>query len=329
MPTATARILLPTPRNLEFLARRLQAGEIVAVPTETVYGLAANALDPAACRKIFRAKGRPTSDPLIVHVHSVRQLSSLCHLDATALKLAKAFWPGPLTLVLPRKPAVPSIVTAGLDTVAVRIPSHPIFRRLLRLAKLPLAAPSANPFGYISPTSSAHVIDNLGHRIGYVLEGGPCPIGIESTILDLRDSSRPAVLRPGKISASEIAQVLGRKVKSSPKNSRDAKGPQVAPGLLTRHYSPRTPVVLRRRLPSTAPMPGTAYLFLRKPAASDRTDVFWLDARGNLNGAARRLFAILRRIDRLGFNSIEVEAAPARDGIAAALNDRLRRAAAK
>src|SRR5690606_34037411 len=158
---ASARIYRGTPRNLSLLAKALRAGELVAVPTETVYGLAANALDAKACGKIFRAKGRPANDPLIVHLHSLSQLPTIAQPNDAALKLARAFWPGPLTLVLPKQAIVPSVVSAHLPSVAVRMPRHPLFRKLLKLADLPLAAPSANPFGYISPTTAAHVQSSL------------------------------------------------------------------------------------------------------------------------------------------------------------------------
>src|SRR5688572_850583 len=185
MKRREARIFTGTERNLVFLARQLQRGELVAVPTETVYGLAGNALDPRACRKIFRTKGRPAEDPLIVHIHSLTQLELICHPNPAALQLANAFWPGPLTLVLPKKASVPDLVTAGRGSVAVRMPSHRLFRRLLKLADLPLAVPSANPFGYLSPTRAEHVQAGLGSKIQYILDGGPTRIGVESTIVDL------------------------------------------------------------------------------------------------------------------------------------------------
>lgn len=324
--TPRARTYRPTPRNLAFLAARLRAGELVAVPTETVYGLAADALDPKACREIFRAKGRPANDPLIVHIHALAQLDALCVPNAAALKVARAFWPGPLTLVLPKLPIVPDLVTSGRDSVAVRMPSHPVFRRLLKQAGLPLAAPSANPFGYISPTTAAHVADNLGRKISHILDGGAAQIGLESTIVDLRDPKKPVVLRPGAISAQDIARVLRVPVAVAQKKSSGATA-QVAPGLLARHYSPHTPVVLHEHI-AAADRADEAYLFLRKPAQTAR-NTFWLDARGNLARAAHALFAQLRFLDRKGFARIHAELAPGSDGLAAAINDRLRRAAAR
>lgn len=318
-----------TPRNLRFLAGRLRAGELVAVPTETVYGLAANALDPAACAGIFRAKDRPLHDPLIVHIHSLEQLNLVSRPNAAALRLAKRFWPGPLTLVLPKNPVVPDIVTAGRPSVAVRMPSHAVFRRVLKLAEVPLAAPSANPFGYVSPTTAGHVRDGIGRRIRYLLDGGPAEIGLESTIVDVRDPARPRVLRPGAVTQRELARALGRKVPFAARASNpDDSGPgRIAPGMLPRHYSPQTRIVLHERL-ATCDEPDAAYLFVRRPAGPGRSNRFWLDARGDLRGAARRLFATLRKLDTMGFAAIHVELASGA-GMAEAINDRLRRAAAR
>jgi L-threonylcarbamoyladenylate synthase len=327
----TARILRGTPSTLARLARRLRAGELVAVPTETVYGLAANALDARACRKIFTAKGRPADDPLIVHIHGLVQLAEVAEANAAALKLAKKFWPGPLTLVLPKKSVIPAVVSAGLPSVAVRMPSHPLFRRLLKLAGVPLAAPSANPFGYVSPTSAEHVRAGLGKKIRYILDGGPCTIGLESTIVDLRDASHPRLLRPGAITRAELERTLRMSVRPAPTPGRAKAGAQLAPGLLARHYSPRTPVTLHARLTRTAAArhpANEAWVFLAQPKKLTEENIFWLDAHGVLRGVARRLFATLRRLDALGYARIHVELARG-EGLADAINDRLRRAAAK
>lgn len=321
-----------TARNLALLARLLREGEIVAVPTETVYGLAGNALDPAACAKIFRAKGRPATDPLIVHIHSLNQLDRICTPNRKALRLMNRFWPGALTLVLPKTHRVPHIVTAGRESVAIRMPSHPVFRRLLKLTGIPLAAPSANPFGYISPTTARHVREGLGGKIRCILDGGPATIGIESTILDLRDPRRPTLLRPGAITLSQIERVIGHTWQTRGHNTvRPDSGGQIAPGLLARHYSPTTPVVLHRNIAPSLPRESVvveAWVFLRRPRILRASNVFWLDARGSLSGVARRLFATLRRLDTMGFKRIHVELAPDR-GIGPAINDRLRRAAAR
>lgn len=345
--SARARLYTGTPRNLARLARVLREGGLVAAPTETVYGLAANALDPVACRAIFRAKGRPATDPLIVHLRSTRDLATVAVPNPAALLLAKKFWPGPLTLVLPKLPVIPAVVSAGLPSVAVRVPAHPLFRRLLALSGLPLAAPSANPFGYVSPTTAEHVRAGLGHRIGHILDGGPCAVGVESTIVDLRDPAAPVLLRPGAVTHAQLEAALGVPVAIRHAAAKKHTA-QVAPGLLTRHYSPRTPAVLHDRLDlrAVAAAPDTeAWVFVARPSAaafaaaaasSARSrratlpkNVHWLDARGDLRGAARRLFAVLRDLDVAGYTRLHLERAPGTDGLAAAINDRLARAAAR
>ncbi len=325
---ARARIYRGTPRNLARLARALQAGELVAVPTETVYGLAANALDARACRKIFRAKGRPANDPLIVHIHTLDQLSLVAVPNDAAIELARAFWPGPLTLVLPKRAAIPDIVSSGLTSVAVRMPAHALLRRLLKLAGVPVAAPSANPFGYVSPTSAAHVSASLGHKIAHILDGGAAVIGVESTIVDLRDPKAPRILRPGAVTRADLERVLGRRVGV---RKRAAGAAPVAPGLLARHYSPRTPAVLHDVLSEQAAArapKSEAWVFMTKPRDVRGPNIFWLDERGDLRGAARRLFATLREVDAGSFSRLHLERARG-GGLADAINDRLMRAAAR
>lgn len=298
----------------------------MAVPTETVYGLAADAFNARACRRIFTVKGRPASDPLIVHLASHRDLARVAVPNEAARRLAAAFWPGPLTLVLPKAAGVPGVVSAGLPSVAVRVPAHPLFRRLLRLTGRPLAAPSANPFGYVSPTTADHVQRGLGRKLRHILDGGRAKIGLESTIVDLRDPRRPRLLRPGGISHADLVRVLGRPV-SRPRARARAGSAQVAPGQLARHYSPRAAVTLHPRLADRAGAADEAWLFLRRPRRARGPNVFWLDARGDVRRAARELFSVLRRIDEAGFRRIHVELAPG-PGLAEAINDRLRRAAA-
>ena len=340
-----ARIYRGTTRNLERLAGVLRRGGLVAVPTETVYGLAADALDAAACRKIFKAKGRPANDPLIVHIHALAQLDELAERNAAVGKLARAFWPGPLTLVLPKKAAVPDLVTSGRPSVAVRMPKHPLFLELLKRCGRPLAAPSANPFGYISPTSAQHVQASLGGKIGHILDGGEAEIGLESTILDLRDPAKPAVLRPGAISAAELGRVLGRRVKVAQKSggrslALAATGAgvatgvgEVAPGMLSKHYSPRTPITLHRRLGKallkTLPADEAAMVIVRPEGSGKAGNVYSLSDDGDLGTAARRLFGTLRALDDGRWKRIHAELAPGSDGLALAINDRLTRAAAK
>jgi L-threonylcarbamoyladenylate synthase len=320
-----AKIFAPTPTNLRRLAAVLRRGGLVAIPTETVYGLAAHALDAKACRAIFQAKGRPANDPLIVHVLDLAQAEDLAEFNDAARIVARRFWPGPLTIVLPKKPRVPGIVTSGGPTVALRAPAHPLARRLLRLAGVPLAAPSANPFSYISPTTAAHVQQGLGGKIRYILDGGSCAVGVESTVLDLTHPAKPRILRPGAITAAQLEKVLKRKVSTQ---IRPAKGSAalLAPGLLARHYSPRTPLRLTGRPVAAG---KTALIFLRQPGGKPPEHTFWLSKRGALDEIARNLYRVLRETDAGGYRAIQLEKLPATaGGLAAALNDRMKRAAA-
>ena len=324
------RTYSPTPANLRRLAAALQRGELVAIPTETVYGLAANALDETACRKIFKAKGRPTHDPLIVHVLNLAHAEELAEFNNTARRLARKFWPGPLTIVLPKKGCVPAIVTAGRHTVAIRSPSHAVTRRLLKLAKTPLAAPSANLFGYVSPTSAGHVRDGLDGKIPSILDCGPCAIGVESTIVDLSDPNSPKILRPGAVTTAELERVLGKKIApgSTQKRRRPTKAGLIAPGTLPQHYSPRTPLVIKYSLAN--PPASTGEIFLRKPSGQPRPNVYWLSDRASLVEIARNLYRVLRQADQGGHARLWIEALPENSGgLAAAINDRVRRAAAK
>lgn len=325
------RVHRPTPAALRRLAAALRHGELVALPTETVYGLAANALNARACRKIFTAKRRPAHDPLIVHVADLAAAGELAILNDTARALTNAFWPGPLTLVLPKRACVPAIVTSGADSVALRSPAHPLMRKILRLAGLPLAAPSANPFGYVSPTTAAHVLDGLGGRIPHVLDGGPCAIGVESTIVDARDPQRLVILRPGAVSAADLTAALRRAGLASTVDRRLRKNsPTVAPGTLDQHYSPHTPIELTRRLATSRNDPHIARIFWQKPAGPAAKNFFWLSRRGSAADAAHSLYAVLRKVDQLGFARMRCELAPATAGeLGAAINDRLRRAAGR
>ena len=330
MKKSPARVYQPTPRNLAALGKRLARGELVAAPTETVYGLAGNALSARSAKAIFKAKGRPATDPLIVHIATIRQLELVARPNAEALALARAFWPGPLTLILPKTDLVPPEVTSSGESVAVRMPAHPLFLALIRHAGVPLAAPSANPFSYVSPTTAQHVVDGLGQKIAHILDGGPSAIGVESTIIDLRNPRRPVLLRPGAISAAEVARVLKRPV-ATRRRSTAKTAPLVAPGLLPRHYSPKTRVVLHPTLTVKAARKGPAseaWVFQRSPRKAE-ANWFGLDPTGALEGAAHSLFATLRRLDQAGFTLIHVELAKGSAGLAAAINDRLKRAAAR
>ncbi len=313
--------------NLRSVRKFLRLGELVAIPTETVYGLAANALDPAACARIFEVKERPTADPLICHVPGFDALDAYCHVNERAAQLAERFWPGPLTFILPKKPIVPDIVTAGLDSVAVRSPNHPVFRQLIDGCDFPLAAPSANPFSYISPTLAIHVQANLGNRIDTILDGGPCDLGVESTIVDLRDPDRPAILRYGALPVESIENALQRRF-ARPEESKTPLS--IAPGTLPKHYSPRTQLELRSTPVLEDELSSNdrtaAYLLLRKPPHSLSNHIHWLSENGELESIAANLFAKLRELDSAGYEKIVAEEAPEL-GLGLAVNDRLRRAA--
>src|SRR6266536_5239872 len=239
-PTRHTRMLAADQAGIAAAAEILRAGGLVAFPTETVYGLGAAALDRVAVAGIFEAKGRPANDPLIVHVVDFSRSGEIAMTTAVARRLAEAFMPGPLTLVLRRLPIVPDVVTAGLDTVAIRVPAHPVARALLGAARLPIAAPSANLFGRPSPTRGEHVLHDLNGRIDAVVDGGLATVGVESTIVDI-SSMPPRLLRPGGLATEDIEQVLGVRVLAPP---TAANGAQLAPGLLPTHYAPRTGLTL-------------------------------------------------------------------------------------
>lgn len=312
-------------------AAALRAGRLVALPTETVYGLGANALDEAAVAAVFAAKKRPSFDPLILHQATAdRVLAYAASVPAAARRLAAACWPGPLTLVLPKNPVVPDLVTAGLPTVALRVPDHPLTRAVLAAVDFPVAAPSANPFGFVSPTRADHVLDQLGDRIDHVLDGGPCPVGLESTIVGFPDG-RPTVLRKGGLPVEQIEEILdehvGIMIASS---SRPA-----APGMLSRHYSPGRPMKLFDAVPKNYSFPAkSAWIRFggggRTPAwaAEKGVTVFDLSPTGDLKEAARRLFTVLRLIAAGGYDFVAAERLP-ESGLGRAINDRLRRAAAR
>jgi L-threonylcarbamoyladenylate synthase len=321
------RIFRPTAYNISRLAKLLQRGGLVAVPTETVYGLAADALNPTACLEIFRAKDRPSHDPLIVHIANKSQIKSLAIWNETAEKLAQAYWPGPLTMVLPKKDTIPDIVTSGLSSVAIRMPSHAVFRKLLRASNRPLAAPSANPFGYISPTTSQHVKDHLAGRISSILDGGPCPVGVESTIVDLRNPQRPEILRPGSISKIQIQSTLGITVRQRRAGTKSSDA-IAAPGQLDRHYSPATPLYLHGILPQSIPSTEAAVLYQLSPGSdSTRGNLFGLTHDGSGQTAARNLFALLRNLDNQQWTKIHMELPPKSDPWHSVLLDRMHRAA--
>ncbi len=296
---------------------------MVGVPTETVYGLAGNALNEPSVRKIFEVKGRPLIDPLIVHFASLQAAEAHVEFNDRARELAARFWPGALTMVRPTKATISDLVTAGLPSVAIRVPGHPVFHQLLEGLDFPLAAPSANPFGYVSPTLAEHVRRTLGDRIAAVLDGGACQHGVESTIVDLRDPESPRILRPGPISAES----LGITMESAKSNSD--RGAQAAPGMLTQHYSPNTQITLfdQGGQPNTV-NEKDAVIYTSKPEASAPDNTFWLSESGELQEIAHNLFNLIQKLDQQTFTRIHIELAEDTE-IGVAINDRLRRAAAK
>lgn len=304
----------PTPEGIAQAARLLQNGALVALPTETVYGLAGDARNSDAVAAIYAAKGRPGFNPLIVHVPDLDAARAIAHLPPQAETLARAFWPGPLTLVLPLKPdaGISPLVTAGLDTVAIRVPAHPLAQALLRSSGLALAAPSANPSGKISPTTADHVLDGLSGRIAAVLDGGACPVGVESTIIGFAPLR---LLRPGGIAAEDIESILGPLATGG-----DEKRPD-APGQLLSHYAPTAAL----RLNVTQPKPGEVFIGFGPGPDHDLT----LSAKGDLTEAAATLFATLRLADALAGPDGRIAIAPIpMQGLGLAINDRLTRAAA-
>jgi L-threonylcarbamoyladenylate synthase len=313
------------PDSIARAAAVLRGGGLVAFPTETVYGLGAAAFDAGAVARVFAAKARPTFDPLIVHVHDASELPRVVETgeDSRVARLAARFWPGPLTLVLPRRPEVPDIVTSGLETVGVRVPSHEAARALLRAAG-PLAAPSANPFGYVSPTTAAHVAERLGDLVDLVLDGGPCAVGVESTILSL-DGGSAVLLRPGGVPREEIEAVLGRSLSLAQSGARP-----LAPGQLDRHYATHTPLRVLGGPAADAPAGGgrVGLLAFGPTAARGYAAVEVLAPDGRLATAAANLFAALRRLDARPLDSILAEPCPP-EGLGLAILDRLRRAAAR
>ncbi len=302
----------------------LSNGGLVAIPTETVYGLAGNALDPEAVTKIFEVKNRPSFDPLIVHVSSLDKASLYCtEIPDKGKILAEHFWPGPLTLLLPKDPRIPDIVTSGMPDVALRVPDNTLTLELLVSLSFPLVAPSANPFGYISPTTAAHVNQQLGDKIDYIIDGGAARVGLESTIVGFPDDL-PTVYRLGGLSIDEIEKVIGP-VRIMPHSSSNPK----APGMLKSHYAPGKPFRLVPSLETGIPDPRAGYLLYSNsidtiPASQQRI----LAPDGNLTTAAKNLFGYMRELDSLDVTEIIAEMVP-EEGLGKAINDRLRRASAE
>jgi len=348
MPTVTEVLILdarqPDPAGIARAADILRAGGLVAFPTETVYGLGAHALDPDAVRRVFAAKGRPAGDPLIVHVHHIDALAALTvGVPDTATALASRFWPGPLTMVLHRSGVVPREVTAGLDTVAIRVPAHPIAHSLIAASAIPIAAPSANLFSRPSPTRAEHVLEDLDGRLDLVIDGGPTTVGLESTVIDLTGSV-PTILRPGAVTLEMIQMVLPD-ARLGEQASSEPAGGMKSPGLLTRHYSPRAPltlydgssarVIARMAADAAAAIAGGQRVGI---IAADEDDlsgaspgglhVIRLGPERDAEALAANLYNALRSLDAVGVDLILARTFAGQSGLAVAIHDRLRRAAA-
>jgi L-threonylcarbamoyladenylate synthase len=320
---AAAPVLTPTAESIAAGAAALRAGRLVAFPTETVYGLGADACDDRAVAGIFAAKKRPSFNPLIIHLADEAAASSIVRLDERARLLARQFWPGPLTLVLPRRQGCPVslLASAGLDTLAVRVPRHPVAALLLKAFGGPIAAPSANPSGRLSPTAASHVAEGLGDQVAMILDDGPTAIGLESTVIDL---SRPAarLLRPGGVTAEEIEAVIGPLAGQDSGGEAETTAPP-APGMLASHYAPTLPL----RLEAAAVEADEALLAFGSQVPAGARKTLNLSPAGDLTQAAANLFAHLRRLDASGARRIAVMPVP-EQGLGRAINDRLRRAAA-
>lgn len=303
----------------------LTANEIVAIPTETVYGLAGNAYSEVALKKIFELKKRPLYNPLIVHIRSADFLREVAvNIPAIAFEMAREFWPGPLTLILQKKPHIPGLVTAGKDTVAIRVPDHPLTLNLLEQLDFPLAAPSANPFGSISPTTAEHVAGYFKDSLPVVLDGGACRKGLESTIIGF-ENGRPVLFRPGAVSMEDIEQKTGKLLVQTNGSGTDV----MAPGMLSKHYSPLTRTYLTHDVQEYLHLiqDKKAGLLLFKESVNDNTIIQQeiLSASGDMAEAARNLYAALHRLDKLGLDLIIAERLPDH-GLGKTINDRLQRA---
>ena len=298
----------------------LEQGELVGIPTETVYGLASNALNVTAVGKIFKVKDRPQFDPLIVHVADLHQTKNYVEeIPDQAYQLAEKFWPGPLTILLKKKNIIPDLVTSGLDTVGIRCPDHALTLQLLRALDFPLAAPSANPFGYVSPTTPDHVNTQLGKKIAYILDGGPCKIGVESTIIGFEENE-PVIYRLGGLSIERIKSVVGK----FSMQTHSASNPK-APGQLESHYAPRKKVIVGNieLLLKQYPIHSSGILSFQKDYNAPHQII--LSPSGDLDEAAQNLFTSLREFDKMSIDIILAELVP-EEGLGRAINDRLRRA---
>jgi L-threonylcarbamoyladenylate synthase len=312
-----ASISPATPRAIARAAALLRAGRLVSFPTETVYGLGGDATSERAVAAIFEVKGRPRFNPLIIHVPGLAEAEALAVFDDRARRAAARFWPGPLTCVLRRHDdsGLSLLASAGLDTIAIRVPCHEVAQALLRETGRPIAAPSANRSGRVSPTEAAHVAEELGDRVALILDGGRTPVGLESTVLDLSGEAA-VLLRPGGVTLEDLTALLGP-------IAAPGEGQPKSPGMLPSHYAPALPL----RLDAIEAHPGEALLAFGPDAPTGFAEVLWASRSGDLAEAAANLFAMLRRLDRPAFTGIAVMPIP-EDGLGRAINDRLRRAAA-
>ncbi|MCX5784514.1 MAG: L-threonylcarbamoyladenylate synthase [Elusimicrobia bacterium] len=314
------KIVKATPANIRKAAAIIRRGGVAAFPTETVYGLGADGLNPQACARIFEIKKRPRFDPLILHAASLGQAKKLfLKIPKPALKLMKKFWPGPLTLVLPKNDIVPDIVTSGLPTVAVRVPAHPVALKLIKLSGRPIAAPSANLFGRLSPTTATHVKNHLGNSPDIILDGGKTSVGVESTILTFI-KNRPVLLRAGGITVEEIEKTVGKLV-SRPKGAKRI----TAPGGLKKHYAPVVKLKLVNTEAEAIPGQYSAYLAFSKMPLGKYKKAAVLSASGDLREAAANLFKCLHSLEQKGVRVIYAERVP-KHGLGLAIMERLRRA---
>jgi L-threonylcarbamoyladenylate synthase len=318
----TTKIIAADTGSADVAARCLGAGGLVGFPTETVYGLGADATNARAVARLYEAKGRPSFNPLIAHVADLAAAKAIARLDERSLLLAEKFWPGPLTLVLPKASNCPvcDLATAGLDTIAVRVPAHPVTQAILRAFGKPVVAPSANLSGHISPTTAAHVLADLDGRIDLVIDGGPVSVGVESTIVGCFEQSM--LLRPGGVARADIEHVLGEALMRLPEDDANKSSP-LAPGMLASHYAPRTPVRLNAR---TIEQGEVLLAFGPDALAENTSGVMNLSQQGDLVEAAANLFSYLRALDTKGARGIAVMPIP-KTGLGEAINDRLRRAA--
>ena len=322
----------PVGTDVEFAASLLRNGKLVAFPTETVYGLGANALNRLAVAKIFDVKNRPRFDPLIVHLAEFRSLETYAaEIPDVAYRLAERFWPGPLTMVLKKRELIPDLVTAGLQTVALRIPNHPLALKLVEQSECAIAAPSANPFGAISPTSAEHVLEQLGESIDYILDGGACTVGLESTVISLvfeEGQELPMLLRPGGLPIEQIEKIAGPIITAqNTVDERAAQSPTQSPGMLSRHYAPSTPLTIIEDIESFCSNATVGFLSFGLDSHREKFEIVEiLSEQENLVEAAAGFYAALRRLDAMKLDSIVAMPFPD-EGLGRALNDRLKRAA--